>query len=94
MCFLCWLNIRSLLPFYTSVAIHNDVTIAMLQSFVNALKDNQAVIFCLHGVVRKGEFGYGNRFNMDYDCFKRFLQFLKTQENTDVCSTINISNDI
>ena len=77
-------------PFLPSVAMHHDTTVKMVSEFVKSMKDNQNVVFCLHGILKPNEKGYNKRFNLDYDRFEQFLNYLSSDKSIVVMTTLNL----
>ena len=77
-------------PFLPSVAIHKDTTVEELRHFFRAMRDNQSVVLCLHGVLHQQEGDYEKRFNWDYESFEGLLKFLKNENRINVRTTAQI----
>ena len=77
-------------PFLTSVAIHSDTSVRMVQRFVQSMSDDQSVVFCLHGILHPGEKDHAKRFNCDYDRFEAFLKYLKSDSRYKVVKTVEL----
>lgn len=77
-------------PFLPSVAIHKDTTLKMLRYFFRTMRNDQSVVFCLHGVLHYQEGDFEKRFNWDYEVFEDVLKLLKEEKRVKVMTTAQL----
>lgn len=78
---------RPLLP---SVAIHCDTTVKQLLYLVGRMKDEEAVVFCLHNIENPGSPDYKSLYSWDCKCLEEFIRILSTDETVMFCKTETI----